>query len=126
MNRFFDDSVNTVRFSIKPVTETVFTDTKYSIIRAKLEEYFDPQVSKKILQAILRFSFYIEPVKQPKIETTKFDVRWSNNLDRDDRYCTFDECVEIFEILLTELLSKIKIEKNRGLLKIIVDHSLVS
>lgn len=85
MNKLFDDSVDTDRFSIAPVNLAISSNPKYSVFKTQLEEHFTPQVSKKILQALIRFSFYIEPVKQPKIETTKFAVRWSPSLDYDQR-----------------------------------------
>jgi len=126
MKKLFDDSVDTERFSIKAISLTILGDVKYSLFKAKLEEYFTPQTSKKILQALIRFAFYIEPVKQPKIETTKFAVRWSSRLENDPRYCTYDNCVKIFEKLLNDLAEQIKDEKNRSLLEIIVNHTLVS
>ena len=36
------------------------------------------------------FVFLIELVKVPKIETTKFRMRWFGQLEGDPRYCSFD------------------------------------
>lgn len=122
----FDGSVDTERFNIAEVNLAIFNDVKYATFKTKLEKYFTLQVSKKILQALIRFAFYIEPVKQPKIETTKFDVRWSNNLKDDPRFCSYDNCVMIFEKLLNDLVAQLDNEENRSLLEIIANHSLVS
>lgn len=58
---------------------------------------------RKLTYSILRNSFLIELVKLPKIETTKFRVRWCNQLNDDPRYCSFDECLLIAQDLLTTL-----------------------
>lgn len=58
---------------------------------------------KKLSQAILRNVFLIELVKKPKIETTKFRVRWIDELKDDPRGCSFDECMAIASDLLTGL-----------------------
>ncbi len=70
MKELFDESIQSERFNIAPVTAGVFDNTKYTTYKTQLEEHFTPKQTKKILQATIRFSFYIEPVKQPKIETT--------------------------------------------------------
>ena len=58
---------------------------------------------RKLAYSILRNAFLIELVKVPKIETTKFRVRWFNQLNNDPRYCSFDECLLIAQDLLTTL-----------------------
>jgi hypothetical protein len=126
MKDLFDASVDTDRFSIATANTEVFGNIRYSIYKTQLEAHFTPQVTKKILQALLRFSFYIEPVKQPKIETTKFEVRWAKSLDNDPRQCSYADCVFIFEKLLNDLVAQLDNEENRFLLEIIVNHSLVS
>ena len=55
--------------------------------------------------SIIRNTFLIELVKVPKIETTKFRVRWCEQLENDPRYCSFEECQEIAIDLLTSLIS---------------------
>jgi len=57
----------------------------------------------KLSYSILRNAFLIELVKVPKIETTKFRVRWFNQLDGDPRYCSFNECLRIAKELLISL-----------------------
>lgn len=58
---------------------------------------------RKLTYSILRNAFLIELVKVPKIETTKFRVRWFEQLNGDPRYCSFDECLLIAQDLLTTL-----------------------
>lgn len=58
---------------------------------------------RKLTYSILRNAFLIELVKVPKIETTKFRVRWFNQLDNDPRHCSFDECLLIAKDLLNSL-----------------------
>lgn len=58
---------------------------------------------RKLIYSILRNTFLIELVKVPKIETTKFRVRWFNQLNDDPRYCSFAECLLIAQDLLSTL-----------------------
>lgn len=58
---------------------------------------------RKLTYSILRNAFLIELVKVPKIETTKFRVRWFHQLNDDPRYCSFDECLLIAKDLLSTL-----------------------
>lgn len=58
---------------------------------------------RKLSYSILRNAFLIELVKIPKIETTKFRVRWFEQLNGDPRYCSFDECLLIAQDLLSAL-----------------------
>lgn len=61
---------------------------------------FDPSVL-----ALVRAAFLIELVKQPKIETTKFEVRWANRLPTSDpRYATFEKCLGVFMVAMRGLL----------------------
>lgn len=126
MIEIFNESVRTERFNIAPVTAAVFDKVEYAPYKAKLLENYSAIQVKKIIQAILRFSFYIEPVKQPKIETTKFEVRWSDSLRGDPRFCPFDECLVIFHIVLEKLFDDLENAENRNLLEIIIKYSLVS
>ncbi|OQX06629.1 MAG: hypothetical protein BWK80_50490 [Desulfobacteraceae bacterium IS3] len=58
---------------------------------------------RKLTYSILRNTFLIELVKVPKIETTKFRVRWFNQLNDDPRYCSFKECLLLAQDLLAAL-----------------------
>lgn len=126
MKELFDGSIQNERFNIAPVTAGVFDGTNYTTYKIQLEEYFTPKQTKRILQAILRFSFYIEPVKQPKIETTKFEVRWAASLNSDPRQSSYDVCLAIFEKLLIDIIAQLQNEESVSLLKVIVNHCLLS
>lgn len=58
---------------------------------------------RKLAFSILRNSFLIELVKVPKIETTKFRVRWFAQLENDPRFCSFEECLLMAKDLLATL-----------------------
>ena len=53
--------------------------------------------------AILRHVFLIELVKLPAIETTKVRVRWFPQLDGDQRWCSFEECLSICSDLIATI-----------------------
>lgn len=126
MIEVFNESVASDRFSIAPVTIAVFEDEAFSPYKTNLESHFTKKQAKKILQAILRFSFFIEPVKQPKIETTKYEVRWADSLLADPRFCTYDNCLLIFKKLLLDVLDQINDPEKKSLVEIIINHSLTS
>ena len=67
-------------------------------LRSRLRENY-----KNLTFSILRNVFLIELVKIPKIETTKFRVRWFEQLNGDPRHCSFEECSKIATDLLRSL-----------------------
>ncbi len=71
---------------------------------------------KKLCEALLRTVFLIELVNQPAIETTKFRTRWFTGLAGDQRFCSFDECIEILNLLLMGLPAWLAVEQHRELL----------
>ena len=68
----------------------------------------------KLAYALLRNVFLIELVKKPKIETTKFRVRWFDGLDDDPRGCSFKECMQIARELLVQLPEWLKVKKEHA------------
>lgn len=58
---------------------------------------------RKLGYAILRHVFLIELVKLPAIETTKVRVRWFPQLDGDQRWCSFEECLSICSDLIATI-----------------------
>lgn len=58
---------------------------------------------QNIGQLILRNVFLIELVKVPAIETTKIRTRWHSQLEGDQRWASFDECLAMADDLLTGL-----------------------
>lgn len=75
--------------------------------------------------ALLRHVFLIELVKLPAVETTKFRVRWFEQLHDDPRECSFDECVVILHDLLQELPDWLAVAAHADLLSLFFDHSIL-
>jgi hypothetical protein len=73
----------------------------------------------------LRSSLLIELVKVPKIETTKFRVRWFGQLKDDPRWCSFEECYEIACDLLTTLPKWLEVSQNAEVLRLSLDFGLI-
>lgn len=91
-----------------------------------LSNLLGAQVASHILQGVLRATFLIELVKTPKIETTKFEVRWASRLGFDDpRYATYDTCFAIYEGLMRELDEALLDPRNIELLRLFERHSLL-
>lgn len=75
---------------------------------AALEDGVTGEEYTYLVQGLLRTAFLIELVKQPKIETTKFEVRWADRLPTaDPRHASYRECAGIFEELLGELVASL-------------------
>ena len=90
-----------------------------------LNRVLDAQVATHVFRGIVRSSFLIELVKTPKIETTKFEVRWAERLDTaDPRFASYDECFQIFDRVLAELEPALEVEENRELLRLLRTWSL--
>jgi hypothetical protein len=82
---------------------------------------------RKLVCAIIRHVFLIELVKVPKIETTKVRFRWFSQLENDQRYCSFDECLSMAEDLLVEIANGWLVNQaNKEILQLFFNHSLLS
>lgn len=80
----------------------------------------------RVFLGLIRWSFLIELVKTPKIETTKFEVRWAARLGKDDpRYATYDECLEICTTLATEAAKSLADADRRALMEAFVRCNMV-
>ncbi len=80
---------------------------------------------RKLSYSIIRNAFLIELVKVPKIETTKFRVRWFDQLDGDPRYCSFEECLNIAVELLTTLPTWLETPSHAECLNLSFSNSMV-
>lgn len=89
-------------------------------LRSSLGEAF-----QQLAAALLRHVFLIELVKVPKIESTKFRVRWFSELDHDPRGCSFNECVDIARDLLADLSGWLAVPQNAELLTLCFEHPLL-
>ncbi len=80
---------------------------------------------KKLSQGILRNTFLIELVKVPKIETTKFRVRWVDQLKDDPRWCSFEECLQIANDLLNKLPEWLEFQNHKDVIELSFSNSLI-
>lgn len=80
---------------------------------------------RKLSYSILRNAFLIELVNIPKIETTKFRVRWFDKLNGDPRYCSFDECLNIAVELLRALPMWLKTPAHAQCLNLSFSNGMV-
>ncbi len=95
----------------------------YQAIQTALGE----AASRKVIQGILRFAFFIEPVKTPKIESTKFAVRWGLEISSSDpRFASYMDCLAIYDQLLIEIQTMLEDEVQRQLLHAFTDQSLIA
>ncbi|MDY6804956.1 MAG: hypothetical protein SXA11_14275 [Cyanobacteriota bacterium] len=84
------------------------------------------RVSDYVFQGIVRSAFFIELVKIPKIDSTKFRVRWREQLrSRDPRYGSFEECFYLLEKLTAELAIAIEDSENNKLLQLFSANKLL-
>jgi len=76
---------------------------------------------------IVRWSFLVELVKTPKIETTKFEVRWADRLGKNDpRFATYDDCLKMCIGLASEAAQATTAEERRTLLEAFDRRKLVA
>ncbi len=106
MQQALEQCVESDRFSMRILYESVWPRlTEHASIARhipRLEARLGSDL-QKLAYAVLRHVFLIELVKVPKIETTKFRVRWFAELRDDPRWCSFDECLLIASDILAEL-----------------------
>ncbi|MBA7644804.1 hypothetical protein ES703_52551 [subsurface metagenome] len=92
--------------------------TKVARQYAAISSILGHRVSTYVLKSVLRFAFLIELVKTPKIETTKFEVRWASRLEQTDpRYASYEECFHVLETIVAILEEKVHGEDQRELLR---------
>lgn len=125
----FEDQVLLKRFSLRTVYEAVAATYGTSTINTLVTE-FETKLGNKlahhVLQSIVRTVFLIELVKAPKIETTKYEVRWASRLGAaDPRYATFSECEHIFIEVIKDLAKRLDETSVRTLLASLAEASLL-
>jgi hypothetical protein len=131
MQELFEQSIEDDRFNLNTVYSNIFLNHFYikDLIRTQknnLDLLIGTSDSKKVIKHLIRYSFYIEPVKKPKIETTKYAVRWADELIDDPRFASYVTCLAIFDICLTNLLIDLNDPEKQRLLKAIVNNCKVS
>src|SRR5215472_3669029 len=108
----FNEAVGDEVFSVLKLGKALLgkvEDKKFLADYSAISVNINGKPEQWLLNALIRFAFLIELVKAPKIETTKFEVRWASRLGQDDpRFSTFDECVNIFQTLFEQLKEGLK------------------
>jgi hypothetical protein len=126
----FDSAVNDEVFSVPKLGVVLLdkvTDAQFLADYKAISAVASGKVDRWLLNALVRFAFLIELVKAPKIETTKFEVRWADRLSKHDpRFATFDECVGIFKTAFEQLKSALADQNNASLMQLFRSHSLVA
>lgn len=131
MRQRCENHVAGARFNMDSVYDDIYTRNLVNIqpfnhLTASLVELIGNRDSVKIIKSLLRFSFFIEPVKKPAIETTKFAVRWSEELNDDPRFSSYEECLLIFQTFFTRLIAELASEDNKRLIKLMVNNTIIS
>ncbi len=75
------------------------------------------QLGEKVFRGIVRWSFLIELAKAPKIDTTKFRVRWAELDTSDPRYASYEECLEMSVVLAQAAAEAVADPSQRALLE---------
>jgi len=117
MQAKFDKAVLADRFSLPQLQQGLEDDLTDLDSWYTLEGLLDELSARErtaLVRSLLRWAFLIELVKKPKIETTKYEVRWADRLgDADPRYLSFDLCVVLFETAIRTLCSDIEAVSDR-------------
>lgn len=102
-----DAATDSPRFSMPSLHEQLWplleARTGVADLLKALEARLSGTQAKKLEYAMIRHVFLAEIVKLPGVTTTKFQTRWCDQLDADQRYCSFEECLDIFDELLAQL-----------------------
>ena len=129
MNRIkqiIEDSVATERFNINSLFKELIKIDEIKELHNEYTSIVEPKIAKKILIGIIRFSYLIEPVKVPKIESTKFAYRWGDELTSDDpRRAEFEICKLISDNLFQDVLNALRDNDRMEILKNIISHTLI-
>jgi len=118
--RVVEDEVGRARFSMPAVVRgalATLSGTEDLAAHAAVEEAAGRRVAMHVLKGVLRSVFLIELVKTPKIETTKFEVRWASRLEeRDPRHASYDDCCAALRSVMAELRIAVGDPSKRELL----------
>ena len=118
LKKLFELAIDVERFKLLTLAEAILATDLYQSEFEILKTALGPKITNHIFLGLIRFSFLIELVKKPKIDSTKYEVRWAVRLGKEDpRFCEFEECLEIFNRLLSSLIEKISDTQNQKLLR---------
>lgn len=129
IREIFDEGVTATRFSMTTVCqrlEEALTERRPLEHLRLFRQRLGAAAGSGLFGGIVRFAFLIELVKQPKIETTKFEVRWAHRIPNvDPRHATFEQCFAIFQNLTQTAVDALEDEARRELIFLFERHSLL-
>ncbi len=129
IREILDEGVAAERYNMNAACRDIATALNGLPIRGYLDSFHDKlgmRVGGALFCGIVRSAFLIELVKQPKIETTKFEVHWADRIPGvDPRHATFEQCLEIFESLMRSGMEALSTPANCELIKLFEAHSLL-
>lgn len=115
----FENEVNKPRFSMARLFSTLADSGIFDGVLQSHREYLGRGVADHVFKGIIRSIFLIELAQEPKIETTQYRVRWTEQLDPSDpRYASYEECLRILEQMMLDLVKELKNQSNQELLKL--------
>lgn len=108
VSQMFERAAEASRFNLRNLVRDVKaelqSEKKAVQILSRVNEVLSEQAFNHVILALVRWTFLIELVKLPAVDTTKYAVRWTDRLARDDpRYTSFEDCVRMFAKLFAEL-----------------------
>lgn len=104
---------------IQDLEQNIGSDA-YKTLNHKLQTNYT-----NFMKSLIRTVFLIELVKVPKIESTKFRMRWFYQLEDDPRFCSFEECFEMFKSLAIQACDWLDIPENLKLYTLIKNCSVL-
>lgn len=130
MRNIFDAAIAAETFRGKDLLKKLMTvldkqPELYAAYQSLVATWPEKSTAADTFLGIVRWSFLIELVKMPKVETTKFEVRWADSLGKDPRSATYEECVEMCVVLASDVAKSAKVPERRTLLEAFDHHSLV-
>ena len=100
-----DSAVNSARFKIDDCIDFErFLDPVQSQKCALIKARLSAKEFKAFQRSMIRNSFLIEPVNDD-VTSTKVEAHWSQRLEGDVRYASYEMCEEIFNKLLNKIAS---------------------
>lgn len=131
LQRIFDEAIRAKRFSGPSLLKAVKTEldpaSQLAMEYSGLTETLGKKVADHAFMGAIRATFLIELVKEPKIETTKFEVRWANRLPANDpRHASFRDCLMICESVLHDLTVAVADEECRTLFNLFAQEKLLA
>ena len=130
MKHIFDEAVLAEKFSgpklLKALQAGLAPESALAQEYRRLKAAVGQKVADHAFMGVVRATFLIELVKTPKIETTKFEVRWADRLPVEDpRHASYDNCLNICTARLSDLAEAMGEEEKKKLLTLFAEEKIV-